>query len=69
MAFVRMGKETCLDLLQVNNGNTRKMCEICTRLTVKTPEQSQRRSSGVFIVNFEHISHLFLLFSLFTLNK
>ena len=28
-----------------------------------------RRSSGVFIVNFELISHLFLLFLLLTLNK
>ena len=27
------------------------------------------RRSGVFIVNFEHISHLFLLFLLLTLNK
>ena len=26
-------------------------------------------SSGVFIVNFEHISHLFLVFLLLTLNK
>ena len=26
------------------------------------------RRSGVFIVNFEHISHLFLVFLLFTLN-
>ena len=27
------------------------------------------RRSGVFIVNFEHISHLFLVFLLLTLNK
>ena len=27
------------------------------------------RRSGVFIVNFEHISHLFLVFILLTLNK
>ena len=27
------------------------------------------RHSDVFIANFEHISHLFLLFLLFTLNK
>ena len=33
----------------------------------KTPEQSQWRRSGVFIVNFEHISHLFLVFFLLTL--
>ena len=43
-------------LFEVNNRNTRKMCEICSKLTIKTPE---RRPSGVFIVNFEHISHLF----------
>ena len=28
-----------------------------------------RRRSSVFTVNFEHISHLFLLFILLTLNK
>ena len=43
-------------LLKVNNRNTRKICEICSNLTIKTPE---RRRSGVFIGNFEHISHLF----------
>ena len=31
----------------------------CTKLTIKTPERRQWRRSGVFIVNFEHISHLF----------
>ena len=45
------------------------MCEICTKLTIKTPEQVQRRRSGVFIDNFEHISHLFLVFLLLTLNE
>ena len=35
-------------------------------LTMKT---LGRRRSGVFIVNFEHISHLFLAFLLLTLNK
>ena len=39
------------------------------KLTIKTPERHQRRRSGVFIVNFEHISHLFLVFLLLTLNK
>ena len=37
-------------LLKVNNRNTRKRCETCSELTIKTPEQSQRRRSGVFIV-------------------
>ena len=53
-------------LLQINNRNTRKRCEICSKLTIKTPE---RRRSGVFIANFELISHLFLVLLLLTLNK
>ena len=53
-------------LFKVNNRNTRKKCEIYLKLTTKAPE---RRKSDVFIVNFEHISHLFLVFLLLTLNK
>ena len=37
------------------------------KLTIKTPEQRRRRS-GVFIVNFEHISYLVPVFLLLTLN-
>ena len=44
------------------------MCEICSKLKIKTPEQRQRRRSDVFIVNFEHILHLVLVFLLLTLN-
>ena len=46
-------------LFKVNNGNTRKKCEICSKLTIKRPERRHGRRSGDFIVNFEHISHLF----------
>ena len=45
-------------LRKVNNRNTRKRCEICSKLTIKTPKRRQWRRFGVFIVNFEHISHL-----------
>ena len=45
------------------------MCEICSKLTIKTPERCHWRRSGVFIVNFEHISHLFLVFLLLTLSR
>ena len=38
------------------------MCEISSTLTIKTPEQRQRRRSGVFIVSFEHVSHLVIVF-------
>ena len=44
------------------------MCEICSKLTIQTPEQREWRRSGVFIVNFEHILHLVLVFLLLTLN-
>ena len=54
-------------LLKVDSKNTRKRLEIFSKLTIKTPERRHR--SGVFIVNFEHISHLFLVLLLLTLNK
>ena len=44
------------------NGNTRKRCKICSKWTIKTPEQRQWRRSGGLIFNFEHISHLSLVF-------
>ena len=54
-------------LLKVNNGNTRIRSKIYSKLTIRTLERSHWRSS-VFIVNFEHISHLVLVFLLLTLN-
>ena len=56
-------------LFKVNNRITGKRCEICSKLTRKSPELRKRRRSGVFVVKLEHISHLFLVFLLFTLNK
>ena len=57
-------------LLKVNNRNTKTRCETCSKLTIKTPERrDERRRSGVFIVNFEHISHLVLVFPLLTLSR
>ena len=47
-------------LLKVNNRNIRKRFELCSELTNR---------SGAFIVNFEHILPLFLVFLLLTLNK
>ena len=38
-------------LFKVNNRNTKKRCKICSKLTIKTPEQGQWRCSGVSIVN------------------
>ena len=42
--------------------------QICSKLAIKTPERRQWRRSSVFIVNFELISHLDLVFLLLTLN-
>ena len=55
-------------LFKVSNRNSRKRCAVCSNLTVKTPESQWHRSS-VFIVNFEHTSHLVLVFLLLTLNR
>ena len=35
------------------------MCEICSKLTINTPEW---RHSGFFVANFEQISHIVLAF-------
>ena len=43
-------------MLKVNNRNTRIISEICSKLTIKTP--------GIFIVNFEHVLHLNIVFLL-----
>ena len=55
-------------LLKVNIKNTRARYKIGSKLTIKTPERRQWRRSGVFIVNFEPISHLIQVFLFFTLN-
>ena len=44
----------------------------CSKLIIKTLEQGVkyvRRRSGVFIVNFKHISHLVLVFLLLTMSR
>ena len=51
-------------MFKVSNRNT---CKICSKLTIKTPERRHWRRSGVFIVDFEHISHFFLVFLLLTM--
>ena len=56
-------------LHKVNNRSHRTRCEICSKLTIKKPERRYWCRSGIFMVNFEHISHLVLVFLLLTLNK
>ena len=49
--------------------NNRTKHELCSELTIKTPEQCHWRCCGVFIVNFQHISHLVLVFLLLTWSR
>ena len=55
-------------MFKVNNRNTRTRCEICSKLTIMSPERRYGRRYGVFIVNFEHISHLVLVFLMLNLS-
>ena len=48
-------------LFKVNNRNTRKRCEICSKLTIKAPD--------VFNDKFGDIPQLFLVFLSLTLNS
>ena len=54
-------------LLKFNNRNTRTRHEICSKLTIKTPERRHWFRSGVFIVSFEHTLHHLLVFLLLLL--
>ena len=41
-------------MFKFSNGNTRKICKFCSKLTIEI----YCPGSGVFIVNFEHISQI-----------
>ena len=56
-------------MFKINNRNTKTRCEICSNLTLKTPEQRQLGRSGFFFVNFEHLLNLVLVFLLLTLSS
>ena len=64
-----MVNQTKIYFFKVNNRDTRKRCQICSKLAIKTPERRHRCRFGVFLVNFEYISHLFLVFLLLNLSK
>ena len=46
-------------LFKVKDKDTRKRCEICLKLTIKTPKRRQQNRSGVFIVNFNQFHTFF----------
>ena len=56
-------------LFKVIKGNPRTMCEICSELTINTPELRHWCCSGIFIVHFEQILLIALVFPFLTLNK
>ena len=55
-------------IFKVNNANTRKRCEICSKVTIKTLDRLHWRRSDIFVVKFGDISYLLLIFVLLTLN-
>ena len=46
---------------------TPEQSEICSKLTIKTPERHHWHCFDVLIVNFQHISHLALMFLMLVL--
>ena len=42
---------------------------MCSKSAIKTPERRHWRHSGVFIVSFEHVSYLVLVFLWLTLSR
>ena len=59
---------TCNYIFKVNSRNTRARSEICSKLTIKAPDRRHWFRPGVFIFNFERISHLVLALLLLTLS-
>ena len=50
-------KSTTETLLQVNNRNTRKRCQTCSKLTIKTPKMTSLTPVySVSVVNFEQVN-------------
>ena len=55
--------------VQSNYGNTWIVYKICSKLTIKSPEQNQWPVSSLFFASFEQTSHIILMFPLLSLNK
>ena len=53
-------------LFKLNNKHPRTRSKMYSTLVIKTIEQRQSRRSTIFIVNFEHIRHLVLVFPFLT---
>ena len=64
-----IGRPTDIYLFKVNNRKTRKRCDIYFKVNNKNTRTMSLRSFSCFLINFEHISYLFLVFLLLSLNK
>ena len=51
-------------LLKINDRKSRKSCEICSKLTIKTPERRQGRRFGVLLLTLNIFHTVFLVFLL-----
>ena len=69
MFFIPYNCFPAINIFKVSNGNTRTMCEICSKLTGKTPERHQWCRFGGYIIDLEQFSDLVLVFPLMTLHK
>ena len=56
-------------LLVVTQQWKQQNTEICSKLTIKTPERCHSLRFDILTANFEQISYDFLVFPLLTLNK
>ena len=65
MTLNSMNLRANIYLFKVNNWNTKKRCEICSKSMIKTAEWRQWHHSYIFIVNFEHIPHLHCFYCYF----
>ena len=65
--FLKYHCQVSASIYMLKVRNTRASCKIYSKLTIKTAERHQWCHSGVFNVNFELISHIFLVFLLLTL--
>ena len=60
---------TGIYLFKAHSENTRAMCKICSKLTIKKKERGHWCYVGILSVNYEQISHIFLVLPLLALNK
>ena len=51
-------------LFKISDRKSRKSCEICSKLTIKTPERRQGRRFGVLLLTLNIFHTVFLVFLL-----